>query len=307
MSETYAQKYEPKYYDELIECDEVKELFKSKTADEMLNYAFTGTPGTSKSLMAKIIANDKFPRNNHTWNMSLEGTKANIESEVMSFCSEPALGGAKYKLAIFSEADGITPAAQKALRVPMEDFADTIKIIITANYQSKIIDALLSRGCTIRFNKPSLKGIIEWVSRIASGEKLKITEAQIQGVAKEAGGDFRKAANLLQGWTAGKKVFYKVKTEVDKDISDYLKEILVPDLDKSMTLAESMLLKYNERDLVNDITRKIATSTLPQLVKANILVSCKDLALSIEHTDSYVAIHGFTGDLIKYIAAVKKK
>jgi DNA polymerase III delta prime subunit len=272
----------------------------------MLNYAFIGPPGTTKSLMAKLIAKDKFPQNFHVWNMSLEGTKANIEESVMNFCKEPALNGSPYKLAIFSEADGITPAGQKALRVPMEDFADTIKIIITANYGSKIIAPLHSRGCTIHFKKPTLAEIVEWINRIVTGEKLKITEGQISGIAREARGDFRAAANILQGWTAGKKVFYHEKKEIDKDISVFLKEILVPDLDKAIATVEDLLQKYNEKDIVAELTRKIVTSTLPQVVKASSMVACKDLAVALEYTDSYVAMYGFTGEMIKYISTVKK-
>lgn len=272
----------------------------------MLNYAFIGPPGTTKSLMAKLIAKDKFPQNYHVWNMSLEGDKENIETNVMRFCKEPSLNGEKYKLAIFSEADGITPAGQKALRVPMEDFADTIKIIITANYGSKIIQPLHSRGCTIRFKKPTLAEITEWINRIATGEKLKITDAQIKGIAYEARGDFRSAANILQGWTSGKKVFYREKKDVDKDLSVYLKEILVPDLDKAIATVEDLLQKYNEKDLVVELTRKIVTSTLPQVIKASSIVACKDLAVAMESTDPYVAMYGFTGEMIKYISTVKK-
>ena len=63
------------------------------------------------------------------------------------------------------EADGLTNAAQAALRTLMETYASNALFILTCNYVSKILPAIQSRcGGKIEFTLPNKNKILEYLN-----------------------------------------------------------------------------------------------------------------------------------------------
>jgi len=295
--ELWCRKYAPTSFKkgDWLGNEDIRANFEHKKQHEIINNAFVGQPGLGKSLGAHIIARNIFPGNWRDFDMSLSGKVKNIEKDVMDFCDSGCIDGSPRKLAIFEEGDGITKPAQRALRIPMEKYAHKVVVIITCNYGSKIIDALHSRGCTINFKLAGLKDLRTFAHRIINGEGLEIDEKQVIGIIMKARGKFRNVANLIQGWTTGKKCFYNTTEDLKDQIDifiNYLKGTKnKSNFDKMVDTIERMLSEYDDRTVCLALSEYIVRSKFPQTVKTRMMIGCnatmKDLVNGVDPYSSF--------------------
>ena len=96
------------------------------------------------------------------------------------------------------EADALTKEAQQALRRTMENFTNTCRFVMSANYSSKIIDPIQSRCVIFRFKLLEKKDIEKRVILIAEKEKLQIDDKTMEFLYEASEGDCRRVINLLQ-------------------------------------------------------------------------------------------------------------
>ena len=98
-----------------------------------------------------------------------------------------------------SNCDGMTPDAQRALRNVIEEYSDTLRFILTANYKNRVSEPLKSRTLFYEL-MPSIDGIKARLSSILTQEKRdpsEYTEA-IDAIAHKCYPDVRRAIILLQ-------------------------------------------------------------------------------------------------------------
>lgn len=145
----WTEKYRPKTIDDMVLKAETKAFFAS--LEDIPNLLFYGKPGTGKTTMAKILANKIAPDSYLYINASETNGIDVIRNEIKTFVSTKSIDGSK-KIVILDEADGLSSAttgsgssAQGALRNIMEEYLDTVRFILTANYPNKITKPLLSR------------------------------------------------------------------------------------------------------------------------------------------------------------------
>jgi DNA polymerase III delta prime subunit len=139
----WVEKYRPKTLDDIILDPDIKEHF-TKITDDIPNILFYGSPGTGKSTMAKIIVNDILQCQYLYINASDENGIDTIRNKVISFAQTRSID-AKKKVVILEEADGLTGESLRILRNVMEEYVDTTRFILTANYINKIIEPIRSR------------------------------------------------------------------------------------------------------------------------------------------------------------------
>ena len=82
-------------------------------------------------------------------NASLVGIDA-VRTDIIQFASSLSFNGKK-KVIILDEADGITAAAQAALRGAMNEYTDNTAFIFTANFRNKLIEPIISRLVEVNF------------------------------------------------------------------------------------------------------------------------------------------------------------
>lgn len=156
----------------VFQTEEDTEYFSNLT--HIPNLFLCGTPGTGKTTLAEILI-DKFnigPYDVKIINASVENGVDTIRDIITSFSSTSAMGD--YKVVFLDEADYLSPNAQAALRVPMNEYADSVKFIIACNYENKVIGALKSRcDKIIKFQTPSKEALADHVSVILLKENVK--------------------------------------------------------------------------------------------------------------------------------------
>ena len=119
-----------------------------------------------------------------------------IRDEVKNFVRLSGIG-AKRKVVVWDEADGLTPAAQDACRGIMEKYATKVLFILTANYADKIRPAVKSRCALYTFSSVSPQQGALHLNRI---EGVPVEWADhYEDVVEYHGGDLRASVAALQG------------------------------------------------------------------------------------------------------------
>ena len=196
----FVEKYRPKTLVDIVLTNEERLYFESlKSKEEIPNLLFAGNPGTGKTTLSKIIANDILDCQYLYINASDENGIDTIRSKVIGFASTKSLDG-KLKLVLFDECDALTLDSQKALRNVIEEYSENTRFIFTCNYLFKIIPALQSR-CQIFNLTPPLDGVLNRVVSILKNEGITVPDTEKQRLVelvRSGYPDLRRIINDIQ-------------------------------------------------------------------------------------------------------------
>lgn len=200
----WSEKYRPKKVDDLVLSEDIRDFFSERK--NIPNLLFFGKPGTGKTTMAKILANEISPDSYLYINASETNGIDVIRNEIKTFVSTKSMDGSK-KTVILDEADGLSSAstgsgssAQSALRNIMEEYLENVRFILTANYPNKITKPLKSRCTQIEFSY-DIKDVLKRMIFILKSESIKITQENLpdlKKLVKDNFPDIRKCINSLQ-------------------------------------------------------------------------------------------------------------
>lgn len=198
INQVWTEKYRPQEISDLLLNENDKNFFNGLTHIPN-NLLFIGHPGVGKSTLAKILSK-KFTPNSYLYiNASEQGSIDTVRNLINDFISVSSFDG-KGKTIILDEADGVSMAAQQALRGIMEEYLDHVKFILTANYKNKLIEALRSR-CQEFSLSCSEKQVLQRIVYILKAEQISVQKENlddIKSIVKNYFPDIRKTINELQ-------------------------------------------------------------------------------------------------------------
>ncbi|CAG8477892.1 11315_t:CDS:2 [Diversispora eburnea] len=99
----------------------------------------------------------------------------------------------RFKVIIINEADALGRDAQAALRRTMEKYAKNIRIIFCCNVTSRIIAPIRSRCLLVRVAAPTIEESTQVLRKIATNEKIKISDDVLIRIAEKSKGNLRSA------------------------------------------------------------------------------------------------------------------
>lgn len=248
MQDIWVEKYRPKKLSDVIGQKSIVERLsaygKTRSMPHML---FAGPAGSGKTTCAIALARELY---GDQWRESLIELNASdergidiVRGKVKDFARAASLGGTDFKIIFLDEADSLTSDAQAALRRTMERFTQTCRFILSCNYSSKIIEPIQSRCAVFRFRPLTETDVRAYLKRIASAERIDITEDGLSSICVLATGDLRKATNILQvAASLGRKVDENGVFESTENIRpSEIQELLVTALNGNFTAARSRL------------------------------------------------------------------
>ncbi len=199
----WTEKYRPSDFSEIKGQKEIVKRVKAFVEQQNLPHLmFSGPAGVGKSTLAIVIAKKLY---GNQWRQNFLELNASdtrgidtIRINVKDFARTKSIGNVPFKIIFLDEADALTREAQQALRRTMENYTQTCRFILSANYSSKIIEPIQSRCVVFRFKQLDKKDIFEIIENIAKEEKLKIDEKAKEALYEISEGDCRKLENVLQ-------------------------------------------------------------------------------------------------------------
>lgn len=145
-----VEKYRPQTINGIILPEEIKKIAKSMIdGGEVQNTLLIGPAGVGKTTLAKAICEELKAVTRYI-NISLESGIDTARSQIVEFARTRSFSN-QPKVFILDEFDGAGVALQKALRGLLEEYHETCRFILTANYENKIIQPL-REGRTIQLN-----------------------------------------------------------------------------------------------------------------------------------------------------------
>jgi replication factor C small subunit len=219
--ELWTEKYRPKSIDDYVfrdsmQRDQMQSWIKSGSIPHLL---LSGSPGTGKTSAAKMLVNelDINPYDILEINASRERGIDEVRDRITNFICMIPFGS--FKVVFLDEADALTPAAQSALRGVMEEYHDTSRFILTANYPNRIIPAIHSRCQGFHIEKIDM---VEYTARVATilmSENINFDLDTLDNYVKVSYPDLRKCINLLQQNSQSGNLPSLIETDAGK--SDY--------------------------------------------------------------------------------------
>ncbi len=208
----WTEKYRPQTLSECILPTDTKASLEAIIQTrEIPNLLLTGSPGTGKTTVARVLCHDIGAEM-----LFVNGSKdSNIDTlriDIFGFAGTVSMleDSAARKYVLLDEADYLNPTStQPALRGFMEAFAHNCGFILTCNFSNKLLTPLRSRCSEIRFDVPKaeragLMGeMLTRLGQICQKESVQADKALLAGVIKKYFPDFRKVLTEVQRQSVG--------------------------------------------------------------------------------------------------------
>lgn len=200
LEKLWVEKYRPQNVEEYLFQNQSQKLAILKMIDEQTipNLLLSGVQGSGKTTIALILIKELELEETDVLiiNASDENSVDVIRDKLKNFVLTFAMG--EYKVVLLEEADYITLNGQAVMRRMMEEFSDSVRFILTCNYEHKIMPAISSRCQHYRFKSFDRDEIAERIVNILVTEQVKFTLDLIDKYVSAGYPDIRKIINLLQ-------------------------------------------------------------------------------------------------------------
>ena len=212
ISQLWVEKYRPKTIsDYIFKNESLKQVcLEWVKTGELPNAGIYGPAGTGKSSIIHVLINsiEKIDKGDVLeLNMSDEGVDA-IREKVLPFCQTRPFGA--YKVVILEEFEQCSIKGQGSLKRIIEEYADTVRFLVTSNEPNKILPPIRSRLQEIKIDSHNYEEFTTRIINILLQENVNIQTdddiALIDRYIKSTFPDFRKCINTLQQNCVGGKV-----------------------------------------------------------------------------------------------------
>lgn len=279
----WSQKYRPEKIADVVLTEEHRALFESFVKEKQIpNLLLSGNPGVGKSTISKVLVNELGC--DHIYiNASDESGVDTIRYKVKNFAETRSFNGG-IKVVILDEADGISgtnsggagSSGQQALRNVMEEYSQSTRFILTANYPNKIIPALHSRCQQVELIPP-LQECAKFCTNILKQEGISVAKEQkplLLKLIKSRYPDMRKIINNLQQNSVDGKLDIKNDSERLKVAETLFKYVSkgkkIEEVRAYMIQQEAEFGDYH--DLLTDLFEVVFKTELEQSKKATMLL-----------------------------------
>jgi len=300
----WTEKYRPSDFSEIKGQREIVKRVKAFVEQQNLPHLlFTGPAGVGKTSLSLVIAKklfkDLWHQNFLELNASDERGIDIVRNKVKDFARTRAIGNVPFKIIYLDECDALTREAQQALRRTMENYTQTCRFILSANYSSKIIEPIQSRCVVFRFKLLEKKDILAIIEKIAEDEKLKIDEDAKEALYEISEGDCRRLENILQSSAAitdnitEDLIHSMASIAKPKEIREVLELALSNKFIEARNKLLNLMLSYGLAgiDIIRQIQKEIIELSIDNKSKMILIEKCGEIEFRMtEGSDEFVQL-----------------
>lgn len=199
-NQLWVEKYRPKSFDEYVWSDPAQR----QKAEEWVKKGYTpnlllcGKPGCGKTSLAKMLLDQlDVPSADILYiKASNERRIDELQDRINQFTETYAFSETGIKYVILDEADSLSQLSQKFLRSEME--LDSVRFILTCNYENKIIEPLHSRLQTVRFSSLNKDDFIVRCGEVLALESVDFEIENLMKYVDASYPDLRKCIGTLE-------------------------------------------------------------------------------------------------------------
>jgi replication factor C small subunit len=311
-SAIWVEKYRPKLFDEIKGQKEIvsriRAFVKQKNLPHML---FAGPAGIGKTSLILVAAKELY---GESWRDNVLELNASdergidvVRNTIKDFARTKSIGNVPFKICILDESDSLTREAQQALRRTMENFSQTCRFCLLANYSSKIIEPIQSRCTIFRFKPLEKENIFEIIEWVAKNEKLKIEKKTQEVLFDISEGDVRKLENIMQSCAAiskeiTEKIIYDISSVVEpKEIKKVLEIAIKGDFVKARDLLLDVMLKHglSGLDIIKQIQKEVWSLDINDERKVKLVDKCGEIEFRmVEGSDEFIQLEALLANFL---------
>lgn len=261
----WTEDYRPNKLEDIIgQHDFVEDALGWVRKNRMPNVLFYGPPGTGKTsaaiVLAKTFLGEDFSTNFLEINASQDRRLETVRETIGNFLGTKSVSGQLMKFVLLDEIEGMTKDSQRALKRTMERTTRYTIFLITCNDIYGVQDALKSRCANYLFHPLPAEVQAERLAYILeqnSYEFSEETEAIVEKIVDNCGGDFRRAINETQACIYSGRDVQEMIDSTTIHYKNSLQRLFDGDPQGMTYLSNLVKSGYNVKDICNKLLQSV--------------------------------------------------